>query len=348
MEEAEALWRRGSPSGWLRHSKAATWSLGMWWRRSLPRYIGLELLIYIVLYYSLQLVYRGLLEEDQRAQFADIVKYFNENLTPLARDLAFLLGFYVKVVVGRWWGQFRTLPWPDSMAMQLNGLVLPDQAEAATAFIHTFMRYVIAAYVICLRRLSTVVRNQFPTDDALVEAKLLTEAELGRLQMEGDVENVWWVPLTWSMTLTKNAKNVQKIIPSDHKELLRSLVRFKDGMEGVMGYDHIQVPPVYKQVVVVATYFYFGLSLIGSQELDTDNAQMFFPIILVLKFIFFIGWLKVADAIAHPFGEDDDDFQIGEMISRHIWASGRILSQFEGPPGVALHREMQEFKLSHY
>ena len=48
------------------------------------------------------------------------------------------------------------------------------------------------------------------------------------------------------------------------------------------------------QVVVVATYFYFGLSLIGSQELDTDNAQMFFPIILVLKFIFFIGWLKVS------------------------------------------------------
>ena len=47
------------------------------------------------------------------------------------------------------------------------------------------------------------------------------------------------------------------------------------------------------QVVVVATYFYFGLSLIGSQELDTDDAQMFFPIILVLKFIFFIGWLKV-------------------------------------------------------
>ena len=69
-----------------------------------------------------------------------------------------------------------------------------------------------------------------------MEAKLLTEAELGRcvknycfhesvqqhlglnvrcecnqyenkpfhrLQMEGEVENVWWIPLTWSMTLTK-------------------------------------------------------------------------------------------------------------------------------------------------
>ena len=40
---------------------------------------------------------RGLLDEDQRAQFGEIVNYFNENLTPLARDLAFLLGFYVKV-----------------------------------------------------------------------------------------------------------------------------------------------------------------------------------------------------------------------------------------------------------
>ena len=48
-----------------------------------------------------------------------------------------------------------------------------------------------------------------------------------------------------------SAKNVQKIIPSDHKELLRSLVRFKEGMEGVMGYDHIQVPPVYKQVCII-------------------------------------------------------------------------------------------------
>ena len=111
-------------------TQAASWSLGMWWRRSLPRHIGLELLVYIVLYYSLQLIYRctmfnthtrdwlqdkfitgssfppkfdhycidrGLLDEDQRAQFADIVTYFNQNLTPLARDLAFLLGFYVKV-----------------------------------------------------------------------------------------------------------------------------------------------------------------------------------------------------------------------------------------------------------
>ena len=85
----------------------------------------------------------------------------------------------------------------------LQGLVLPDQSHAATAFTHAFMRYTILAYVLCLRRLSRAVRAMFPTDEALVAAGLLTEPELGRLQMEGELEQVWWVPLTWSMVLTR-------------------------------------------------------------------------------------------------------------------------------------------------
>ena len=29
--------------------------------------------------------------------------------------------------------------------------------------------------------------------------------------------------------------------------------------------------------------------------------------------------MKVASAINQPFGDDEDDFQIGELISRHVW-----------------------------
>ena len=46
------------------------------------------------------------------------------------------------------------------------------------------------------------------------------------------------------------AKNKLKIIPSDHKEVIRALVRFKEGLETVEGYDHIPVPPVYSQVTL--------------------------------------------------------------------------------------------------
>jgi len=71
--------------------------------------------------------------------------------------------------------------------------------------------------------------------------------------------------------------------------------------------------------------------LIGSQELDKDP-YTFIPIFLILKFIFFFGWLEVAEAIASPFGNDDDDFQICQLLSRHVWAVSRNLNQFRGPP----------------
>jgi predicted membrane chloride channel (bestrophin family) len=72
------------------------------------------------------------------------------------------------------------------------------------------------------------------------------------------------------------------------------------------------------KVVKFAVYVFFALSLIGSQELEKDP-YTFIPIFLILKFIFFFGWLEVAEAIENPFGNDDDDFQICELVSRHIW-----------------------------
>ena len=33
--------------------------------------------------------------------------------------LAFILGFYVSQVVTRWWSQFNTIPWPDTIACNL-------------------------------------------------------------------------------------------------------------------------------------------------------------------------------------------------------------------------------------
>merc|ERR1711874_17895 len=87
----------------------------------------------------------------------------------------------------------------------------------------------------------------------------------------------------------------------------------------------------YKQVVLLAVYCYFGLALIAGQEIDS-NPVIYLPIFLILRFIFFVGWLKVAEAISNPFGDDEDDFQIEHLLQRHIWASGRLLDQWKGVP----------------
>ena len=44
--------------------------------------------------------------------------------------MTFVLGFYVTLIVGRWWDQYKLLPWPDSLAIFVVGL-LRDAKEAA-------------------------------------------------------------------------------------------------------------------------------------------------------------------------------------------------------------------------
>ena len=82
--------------------------------------------------------------------------YFSANLSPVGRDLAFLLGFYVKQIVSRWWDQYRTLPWPDKLPLLTHALVnYPTQRSAL--FSKTISRYTMLSYILCLRRISKVM-----------------------------------------------------------------------------------------------------------------------------------------------------------------------------------------------
>ena len=36
------------------------------------------------------------------------------------------------------------------------------------------------------------------------------------------------------------------------------------------------------------------------------NLDLYYPLFLTLQFAFYVGWLKVAETLINPFGEDDD------------------------------------------
>ncbi|VDP12212.1 unnamed protein product [Soboliphyme baturini] len=81
------------------------------WKGSIYRLLYKELLIYIIAYYSLASLYRFGLKEKQKRVFEHVSLYFDKYAHSI--PLTFVLGFYVSLIIGRWWKIFQSFAWPD-------------------------------------------------------------------------------------------------------------------------------------------------------------------------------------------------------------------------------------------
>lgn len=142
-------------------------------------------------------------------------------------------------------------------------------------------------------------------------------------------------------------------------------------------YGWINIPLVYTQVVTLAVYAYFVACLFGRQYLlptqyrkegdefipvsdfptvsnwtgtripgvvnivgyDNDVADFYVPIFTILEYLFYMGWLKVAETLLNPFGEDDDDFDTYYLIDRNLQVSYIMTDE----AGLSIDPEMDPF-----
>ena len=49
------------------------------------------------------------------------------------------------------------------------------------------------------------------------------------------------------------------------------------------------------------------------------------PLFSVIEFIAYLGWIKVAETLLNPWGDDDEDFQVNYLIDRNFQVTRRIL-----------------------
>jgi len=54
---------------------------------------------------------------------------------------------------------------------------------------------------------------------------------------------------------------------------------------------------------------------------DPTIADMVVPWFAILKFFFYFGWLYVSQVLINPLGEDDEDFDVNELVNRHLQIS---------------------------
>nr|XP_023027939.1 uncharacterized protein LOC111515962 isoform X3 [Leptinotarsa decemlineata] len=197
------------------------------------------------------------------------------------------------------------------------------------------VRYAVLAYVITLQRVSLRVKKRFPTWQHVVDSGLMLESErkIFELMDQRTPMSKYWMPLVWATNIINRARK-ESIITSDHivQTLLMELSDIRRKLGALIGYDTVNVPLVYTQVVSLALYTYFLAALLGRQFVEGpqnkfEAPDMYFPFFTSLQFCFYVGWLKVAEVLINPFGEDDDDIELNWLIDRHIKASYMIVDE---------------------
>ncbi|QQP53062.1 Bestrophin -like protein, partial [Caligus rogercresseyi] len=141
------------------------------------------------------------------------------------------------------------------------------------------------------------------------------------------LEYSYWVPLYWASDLINQA-HVKGFIPASkyvldiHGEINK--VRGECGL--LLSYDWISFPwstpkwSLWHSYSILAQRSLGGSTWTPGRTLTASDPTLSFPSLPPSSF-FYNGWLKVAEALLNPFGEDDEDFDTNWMVDRNIQLS---------------------------
>ncbi|XP_042200562.1 bestrophin-2 [Callorhinchus milii] len=297
----------------------------MLWKGSIYKLLYKEFLVFSLMYGVLSVTYRFVFTDKQKRYFEKLTLYCNHyaNLIPIT----FVLGFYVTMVVNRWWNQYTSIPLPDRLMCVISGNV-HGVDEPGRLLRRTLMRYASLSALLILRSVSTAVYKRFPTMDHVVEAGFMTRGERKKYESLHSTYNKYWIPCVWFTNLVAKARKEGRVKDDCAlKLLMEELNVFRGKCSMLFHYDWISIPLVYTQVVTIAVYSFFLTCLIGRQFLDPEQGyaghdlDLYVPVFTLLQFFFYAGWLKVAEQLINPFGEDDDDFETNRLIDRNFQVS---------------------------
>ncbi|XP_011367259.1 bestrophin-1 [Pteropus vampyrus] len=295
------------------------------WRGSIYKLLYGEFLIFLLSYYTIRFIYRMALTEEQQVMFEKLTLYCDSYIQLI--PISFVLGFYVTLVVTRWWSQYENVPWPDRL-MNLVSSSVEGKDEQGRMLRRTLIRYANLGSVLILRSVSAAVYKRFPSSQHLVKAGFMTPAEHKHLEKLSLPHNTFWMPWVWFANLSMKAWIGGRIRdPVLLQSLLTEMNTLRTQCGQLYAYDWISVPLVYTQVVTVAVYSFFLACLIGRQFLNPAKAypghemDLVVPVFTFLQFFFYAGWLKVAEQLINPFGEDDDDFETNWIVDRSLQVS---------------------------
>lgn len=281
------------------------------WKGSLWKGVLRQLAVWLLAYYAIRLFLVFALPPDMKLSAKATIRVFEVFTQRI--PLQFLLGFYVVQTVTRWWAQVQAMPWPDDLIATINAMLFESDDETR-AKRKNIARYVTLSLILGWRNISSAVMKQFPNFDSLVDSGLLQPEERDILIQCPHPDNQWDLPLNWIYEIVRRKLGNQF-------SFVKEMNTLRANFRTLSNYHTICVPLVYTQTATVAVYGYFSICLVGHQFLRLDGSSqdvdLYIPYLSILQFIFSVGWLNVAEDLVKPFGNDDDDVEILNILQRH-------------------------------
>jgi hypothetical protein len=60
------------------------------------------------------------------------------------------------------------------------------------------------------------------------------------------------------------------------------------------------------------------VSIAKDKPYDLHTPVVHIPVFTLIEFIAYLGWIKVAETLLNPWGDDDEDFQVNYLIDRNF------------------------------
>ncbi|KAK3891744.1 hypothetical protein Pcinc_004388 [Petrolisthes cinctipes] len=294
------------------------------WKGSVYKLVWRDVLVYLLLYYLFSFIYRFALDDVQKRVFEKVSLHCSHFRTLI--PISFVLGFYVSLIVSRWWGMYLSMPWPDTASILLSTHFHGTDARSRMMRC-TVIRYLNLGILMTFCMIAPGVKAIYPGLEHFVEAGYLTESEketLDRLERKSS-QHKTYLPFLWACKVVERGRREGKVKDEiSQKSLTDEILRLRGCCGELLGWDDYNIPLVYTQVVTIAVYSFFLFSVLGEQFLDpaqnypNNLIDLYVPIFSLLQFVFYIGWLKVAESLINPFGEDEHDFEFTALIGRHL------------------------------
>ncbi|TKR86980.1 hypothetical protein L596_011469 [Steinernema carpocapsae] len=289
------------------------------WKGSLWKKVWRELLLWLMVYGAINITYRFILNGEEQVIFEDIcaLVFKHHELIPMT----FMLGFYVTKIISRWSECFVNLAFCDTFGLMIANHIDGTDFKARRIR-RTIVRYVCICQLLVYRDISMTHRKV--NFGAFIG--FWNKNEMDAFESVNTSNRKYWVPIKWAMTAAMEARK-EGLIKNDFavQDIFKHILIFRQKLFRLAMYDWAPIPLLYSQVVALAVRIYFILNLLGRQMLVTDRyvslrgpLMTYVPIFSIFEFIFYVGWLKVAEALLNPFGNDDDNFEVNWIVDRNL------------------------------